>query len=73
MWIWPKKHRTTTILITILLIRSNFRPIVCASAWNNSASTEQIFMKFDMREFFENLLEKIKISLKSENNNGHFT
>ena len=30
------------------------------SAWNNSASTEQIFMKFYIRIFFKNLPQKIK-------------
>jgi len=28
---------------------------VCPSAWNNSAPTGRIFMKFDIWEFFENL------------------
>jgi len=31
---------------------------VCPSAWNNSASTERIFMKYDIRVFFENLSRK---------------
>ena len=30
------------------------------SAWNKSALTERIFMKFDTREFFENLSRKFK-------------
>jgi hypothetical protein len=29
------------------------------SAWNNSAPTGRIFMKFDILGFFENLLDKI--------------
>jgi hypothetical protein len=31
-----------------------------AFAWNNSASTGRIFMKFDIRVFFENLSRKFK-------------
>jgi len=31
---------------------------VCLSAWNNSAPTGQIFMKFDIRIFFEHLSRK---------------
>jgi len=30
-------------------------PSVCLSAWNNSAPNGRIFMKFDIRGFFENL------------------
>jgi hypothetical protein len=33
---------------------------VCPSAWNNSAPTGRIFMKFDIYVFFENLLRKFK-------------
>jgi hypothetical protein len=43
------------------------------SAWDNSAPTERIFMKFDIRRFFEKYVEKIKVSLKSDKNKGHFT
>ena len=32
----------------------------CPSAWNNSASTEEIFMKFYIWEFSENLSRKFK-------------
>jgi hypothetical protein len=49
------------------------RPSVCPSAWNNSAPTGRIFMKFDIRGFFENLFEIIQVSLKSDKNNGYFT
>ena len=34
---------------------------VCLSAWNNSAPTERIFMKFDILELFENLSRKSKL------------
>jgi len=30
-------------------------------------------MKFDIRVFFENLFQKIQVSLKSDKNNGCFT
>jgi hypothetical protein len=33
---------------------------VCLSALNNSALTGRIFMKFDIRVFFENLSKKLK-------------
>jgi hypothetical protein len=33
---------------------------VFPSAWNNSASTGQIFLEFDASEFFENLSRKFK-------------
>ena len=35
-------------------------PHVCPSAWNNSAPTKRIFMKFDDCEFFKNLSRKFK-------------
>jgi hypothetical protein len=50
---------------------------VCLSvrplAWNNSAPTERIFMKFDFSVFLENLLRKFKFSLQSDRNNKCFT
>jgi len=36
------------------------RPSVRPSAWNNSALTGRIFMKFDVWVFFENLWRKFK-------------
>jgi hypothetical protein len=33
---------------------------VCPSAWNNSAPTGWIFMKFDIWGFFENVARKFK-------------
>ena len=36
------------------------RPPVRLSAWNNSVPTGRIFMKFDIRLFFENTLRKFK-------------
>jgi len=43
------------------------------AAWNNSAPTPTIFMKFEIRAFFEKLSRKIQVSLKSGKNNGYFT
>ena len=43
------------------------------SAFNNSAPSGRIFMKFDARVFFFfffKSVEKVKISLKSDKNNG---
>jgi len=49
---------------------------VCQFAWNNSAPTGRIFKKFDIRLFlffFRKSVEKIKVALKSDKNNGYFT
>jgi hypothetical protein len=43
------------------------------SAWNYSSPTGRIFMKFDVCIFFRKPAEKIKVSLKSDNNIGYFT
>ena len=43
---------------------------VCPSAWNNSAPTERIFMKFDIWAFFSKICRENWSSLKSDNNNG---
>jgi len=52
----------------VMYVCPSFRP--SASACHNSAPTERIFMKFDIWRLLENF---IKLSLKSDNNNGHFT
>jgi hypothetical protein len=44
---------------------------VSQAAWNNSAPTGQVVMKFGIWAFFENV-GKIQVSLTSEKNNGHF-
>jgi hypothetical protein len=36
------------------------RPSVCLSVWNNSAPTEMISIKFDIRDFFEKLARKLE-------------
>jgi len=46
---------------------------VCLSAWNNSGPNGRIIMKSDIWVFFEKSVEKIKVSLKSDKNNGYFT
>jgi hypothetical protein len=38
-------------------------PPVCSSAWNNSAPTGRILIKFDVRGFFGKSIEKIQVSL----------
>jgi len=45
---------TTSFIMSVCL---SVRPI----AWNNSASTEIIFMKFDIRGFFKNQLVKLQV------------
>jgi len=46
---------------------------VCPSAYIGAAPTVQIFVKFDIGNFHENLSRKIQIWLKSDNNIRHFT
>jgi len=43
------------------------------SAWNYSASTGRIFTKLYIRRFFRKSVEKIQVTLKSNNNNRYFT
>jgi len=45
---------------------------VCMSVWNTLAPTRRIFVKFDIRVFFENLSRQFD-SLKPDKNNGCFT
>ena len=54
----------------------SFYPVsssVCQSAWNNSAPTRRIFIKFDIWVLFGKLSRKIQVSLKSDKNNRYFT
>ena len=51
----------------------SFAMSVRLSAWNNSAPTGRIFVKFDIRVFFRKSIEKIQDSLKSDHNNRYFT
>jgi hypothetical protein len=48
------------------------RVSICPSAWDTWTPTELVFMKFDIWVFFENLVEKIPLSLNSDMNNGYF-
>jgi hypothetical protein len=52
--------------ISFMSVRPSVRPPVLLSAWNNSAPTGRIFMIFDIRLFFEESVEKIQVSLKSD-------
>jgi len=60
---------------TVSFARASFsiRASVCLPGWNNSAPTGRIFMKFDIWVCFASLPKKIKVSLKSENNNEYCT
>ena len=62
------EKRGGQLLRVCLSVRSSVR----LSAYNISASTGRVFMKFDVRVFFENLPEKIYDSLKSGKNDGYF-
>jgi len=48
-------------------------PSVCLSAWNNSASTGRIFIKFHLRLFLKSLSIKFKFYEKNDKNNEYFT
>jgi hypothetical protein len=56
-----RKLRKTTIRIVMS---------VCLSAWNKSATTRRIFMKFDIWGFIIHSVEKMKGLLKSGSHNG---
>jgi hypothetical protein len=45
----------------------------CPYATTRLSMEGWIFIKFYISEFFEKSVEKIKVSLKSDTNNGHFT
>jgi hypothetical protein len=51
----------------------SFVSSACPSAWNNSAPTGRIFMKFYVWGFFERLSRKIQVSLKADKNTTYFT
>jgi hypothetical protein len=46
-------------------------PSVRPSAWNNSAATRRIFMKY--LSVLRKSVEKIQVSLKSDSNKGYLT
>ena len=46
---------------------------VCPSSYIGATPTAQIFVKFDIGDFHENLSRKIQIWLKSDRNIRHFT
>ena len=48
-------------------------PFVRPSAWNNSAPTGRISMKFCILSAVREVVEKIKLPLKSDKKNGYFT
>ena len=55
---------------------SSFTPVrlsVSLSSWNNSTTTGQILIQFDILCIFRICVEKIQFSLKSDNNDGYCT
>jgi hypothetical protein len=52
---------------------TSFVESVRLSTRYNSASTEWIFVKFYIQEFFKKSVEKVQVSLKCDKNNGYFT
>ena len=68
------KYSPFAVLRTLLKETISFFTSACPSsfAWNSSAPTGWIFMKFDVWGFFflENLSTKVQVSLKSDKTNG---
>ena len=52
---------------------NSFVTSLCPSAWNNSAPTERILMKFDIWIFSRKSVKKIQVSFKPDKNNRYFT
>jgi hypothetical protein len=57
----------------VMSVRLSVCLSACPSSWKTSAPTGRIFMKLNIRLFFENLSKKNQISLKCDNNNGYLT
>jgi hypothetical protein len=65
-WIWSHLTCEKRLLATSC-------PSVCPSAWNKSAPTGRISIKYDIWVFFLNLSRKIQVSLTYNKNSGYFT
>jgi hypothetical protein len=71
---YKMNHTSTVFRCVHKIAKSNYwLRHVCLATWSNLASTGQVLMKFDIRDFFKNLSEKIQVLLKSDKNNGYFT
>ena len=57
------RRRTTSVSFIMCI-----RPSACLSAWNNSASTGRVLMKFLFLSIFRKSDENIQISLKADEN-----
>jgi len=70
----PKVHFKPLEKSTVIsrLQRKFSNSFQARSAWNTSAPTGQILMKFEICVVFRKSLEKIQVSLKSDKNNGYF-
>ena len=55
------------------LLTLSFCKCVCPSAVNKLASNGQIFVKFYVGGFYQNLLRKIQVWLKLKKNDRYFT
>jgi hypothetical protein len=66
-------HRVFSALAKLWKVTISFVMSVCLSAWNNSVPSGRILKKLDIWAFFGKSLEKIQVSLKSDQNNGYFT
>ena len=67
-----RKATVSIIMPVSLSACQSVPPSARPPAWNNSASTGRIFMKFCIGIFFESL-SRVQMSIKREKNNGYFT
>ena len=66
-WIfWARSQNCENRLLGLSCL--SIRPSICLSAWNNSAPTERIVMKFVLSIFIKSV-EKFQGSLKFDKNN----
>jgi len=56
----------------VISYRLSVHTYIRPSAWDNSAATGRIFMKFDIWTYLENLSRKIQVLFKSNKNNSYF-
>jgi hypothetical protein len=68
-----RSGKVGNLILCFYFISISFVMSVRLSAWNNSAPTGRISMKFDIWGFFENLLRKIQVLLESDKDKGYFT
>jgi hypothetical protein len=69
LWIFKRIRKLRKATVSFVM---SIRLAICLSAWNNSAPTKRILIKFDIWDFRKSV-EKSRVLLKSDKNNGYFT